>query len=266
MSERIIILGDIHGCKSTLEKVLERVAYTPKADKIICVGDYIDRGDHIKEALDYLICLKEKAGDSAVFLMGNHEEMLLNIADNEWEGFRFFEHPDRKTFAKRKRLVYFIDGCRTWLRNGGIETEKQIFDKLDRAEYDRYLQWLKTYLVYDYRDEEGRFAVTHAGAVYGVELDSIDTKLKNRDCGIYDGPLVICGHSPVEKPSLSGKYLWQTYTECGKMYDLPGKGMLDIDTGCVFGDSHTLTAMVIEGRKFYLESVVNCERPETYVP
>lgn len=260
MSERIIIIGDIHGCKLTFEKILRKLAYAPKADKIVCVGDYIDRGDHIKESLDYLIHLKKEAGDRAVFLMGNHEAMLLKVAGSDWEGYRFFEHPDRKTFAKRKRLIYFIDDCRTWLHSGGIETENQIFDKLERAEYDRYLQWLETYLVYDYRDEEGRFAVTHAGAVYGVELDSVDTKLWNRDGGNYDGPLVICGHSPVEKPSLSGKFVWQVYTEYGKTYDLPTKGMLNIDTGCVFGSGHALTAMVIEGKKFYLESAINCER------
>lgn len=254
MSERIIVIGDIHGCCRTLEALLRKVNYIPEEDRIIFVGDYIDRGPHIRETLDLLIRLQEKAGDRAAFLMGNHEQMLLEVADSEWEGHRFFEHPARNT-ADRKQLTFFIDGCRIWLRNGGTETERQILS-LDRAVYDRYLDWLSRNLVYDYRDEEGRFSVTHAGAEYGVETDSIETKIWNRS-GSYDGPLVICGHTAVEKPSLIGKLLWRTYPRCGKMYGLPLKGMLDIDTSCVFG--RTLTAMIISGRQFCLESAAYCE-------
>ena len=257
MTERSIIIGDVHGCSRTLEALLEKIGYRPEADRIIFVGDYIDRGPHIKETLDLLIRLKEAAGDRIIFLMGNHEQMLLEVADDQWEGFRFFEHPGRRESSGRKQLVYFIDGCRMWLRNGGTETEKQIFDHLDRSEYDRYLGWLKENLVYDYRDKEGRFAVTHAGAVYGLDHDPVDTKIWNRDGGIYDGPLVVCGHTPVEVPSLTGKFIWQAYTECRKPIALPARGMLDIDTGCVFG--FELTAMVIEGIDFYFEWVKNCE-------
>ena len=257
MTDRAIIISDVHGCSRTLDALLTKIAYAPEEDRIIFVGDYIDRGPHIRETLDHLIRLKEEAGDRAVFLMGNHEQMLLEVAGDQWEGFRFFEHPGRHISSDRNRLVYFIDGCRIWLRNGGTETEKQIFDCLDRAEYDHYLSWLKANLVYDFRDKEGRFAVTHAGAVYGVEQDSVDVKIWNRTGGIYDGPLVVCGHTPVEVPSLTGKFIWQAYTECKKPVDLPARGMLDIDTGCVFGLK--LTAMVIEGKRFYFERVKNCE-------
>ena len=254
MPDRTILIGDIHGCQRTLDALLKKIAYTPEEDRIIFVGDYIDRGPHIRETLDHLIRLQEKAGDRAVFLMGNHEKMLLDVADSTWKGQRFFEHPARNT-ADRKHLTFLIDGCRIWLWNGGTETERQIFS-LERAVYDRYLEWLSRNLVYDYRDEEGRFFVTHAGAEYGVEQDSIETKVWNRS-GSYDGPLVICGHTPVKKPLLCRNSLRREYPEYGKAYELPLNGMLDIDTACVFG--HSLTAMIIIGRQFYFESAANCE-------
>ena len=253
-TERSIIIGDIHGCCRTLEALLSKIGYDP-GDRIIFVGDYIDRGPHIRETLEFLIRLQEQAAGRAVFLMGNHEQMLLDVAEKEWDGYRFFEHPARDTDTLRRPLTYFIDGCRLWLSNGGTETEKQIFS-LDRTVYDRYLEWMSGNLFYDYRDPEGRFSVTHAGAEYGVELDDDWTKVWNRS-GAYDGPLVICGHTPVASPSLSGKFLWQEYAECGKWYDLPLRGTLDIDTACVF--ERTLTAMIIEGRRFCLESAAYCE-------
>ena len=62
MSERIIVIGDIHGCCRTLEALLRKIGYIPEEDRIIFVGDYIDRGPHIRETLDLLIRLQERAG------------------------------------------------------------------------------------------------------------------------------------------------------------------------------------------------------------
>ena len=90
MADRTILIGDIHGCQRTLDALLKKIAYTPEEDRIIFVGDYIDRGPHIRETLDHLSRLQEKAGDRAVFLMGNHEKMLLDVADSTWKGRRFF--------------------------------------------------------------------------------------------------------------------------------------------------------------------------------
>ena len=255
---RTIIIGDIHGCCRTLEALLRQAEYDSGQDRIIFVGDYIDRGPRIKETLDFLIRLKEEAGERAVFLMGNHERMLLDVAHDEFEGSRFFEHTERRARFKRNRLTCFYDSCRMWLRNGGTETEKQIFDALSRPVYDGLLKWLDENLVYDYRDPEGRFSVTHAGAEYGVDLDSNETKVWNREFGIYGGALVICGHTPVEAPSLSGKFIWQAY-DYGKMYDLPARGVLNIDTGCVYGSRFVLTGMVIEDDRFHLISEHNRE-------
>ena len=44
MSERLIIVGDIHGCYHTLLGLLRKLDYVSRSDTLVFVGDYIDRG------------------------------------------------------------------------------------------------------------------------------------------------------------------------------------------------------------------------------
>ena len=73
---RILAVGDIHGSYDKLIRLMEKVELDPEKDVLIFLGDYIDRGNQSKEVVNYLIELK-KQFLSAVFLLGNHEQMLL---------------------------------------------------------------------------------------------------------------------------------------------------------------------------------------------
>ena len=76
------IIGDVHGCAFTLEKLLVKLGYK-KEDQVfyhgtrqaIFVGDIVDRGPHIREAL-HLIKNMVDAG-TARCIMGNHEYNAL---------------------------------------------------------------------------------------------------------------------------------------------------------------------------------------------
>lgn len=83
MPGRTIAIGDIHGCDVALETILRSVAPTEK-DTVIVLGDVVDRGPNTRRAIDLLIELQRKT--DLVFLMGNHEEMLLNIAFRTGQG------------------------------------------------------------------------------------------------------------------------------------------------------------------------------------
>jgi serine/threonine protein phosphatase 1 len=74
MQSRTIAIGDIHGCTSALRALLDAIAPT-RADTIVLLGDYIDRGPDSKGALDLVIALAGRC--RVVPLLGNHEEMLL---------------------------------------------------------------------------------------------------------------------------------------------------------------------------------------------
>lgn len=41
---RDIVVGDLHGQRSRLERELARIRFNPDADRLICVGDLVDRG------------------------------------------------------------------------------------------------------------------------------------------------------------------------------------------------------------------------------
>ena len=53
---RILAIGDIHGCASMLETLLNAVAPTPE-DTLVTLGDYVDRGLESPAVLERLIAL-----------------------------------------------------------------------------------------------------------------------------------------------------------------------------------------------------------------
>ncbi|MBN2017110.1 MAG: serine/threonine protein phosphatase [Candidatus Cloacimonetes bacterium] len=73
---RLIAVGDIHGQFDMLQRLMEKIKPS-KEDFFVFLGDYIDRGRKSKEVIDYLIKFQKKY--DAVFLRGNHEDMLLDL-------------------------------------------------------------------------------------------------------------------------------------------------------------------------------------------
>ena len=72
------IIGDVHGCANTLEKLLQKMgyeyvegAYRHPRRQVVFLGDVVDRGPHIREAL-HLVKNMVDCG-SAVCVLGNHE-------------------------------------------------------------------------------------------------------------------------------------------------------------------------------------------------
>ncbi len=72
------IIGDVHGCAETLVKLLEKLdyrkqlgVYRHKSRQALFLGDIVDRGPHIREAL-HIVKDMVDAG-AAICIMGNHE-------------------------------------------------------------------------------------------------------------------------------------------------------------------------------------------------
>lgn len=75
--ENLVIVGDIHGDLGSLYKILDEINFevflANKNNKIIFLGDYIDRGSNSVTVL-YTICkLKQTFPQSIVLMRGNHE-------------------------------------------------------------------------------------------------------------------------------------------------------------------------------------------------
>lgn len=80
--KRILAIGDIHGCYPAFDALLQAVNPGPD-DLVITLGDYIDRGPDAKKVIDRLLRLQENS--LVVPLSGNHEEMILDWRDNNYE-------------------------------------------------------------------------------------------------------------------------------------------------------------------------------------
>lgn len=75
MKGRTLAIGDIHGCDAALDALLSGLKLTPE-DTLIVIGDVIDRGPGSRQAVARLLQIKRRC--ELVFIMGNHEEMLLD--------------------------------------------------------------------------------------------------------------------------------------------------------------------------------------------
>ncbi|MGM8216549.1 metallophosphoesterase family protein [Bacillaceae bacterium W0354] len=112
--KRILAISDIHGELEKFEQLLELVQYDHEKDKLILVGDYVDRGPNSKGVLDKVIQLRD---EGAIALIGNHEQMLMDAFNGD---------------PKNLKRFYYNGGIKT-LQNYGYEIEK------DNAKY-----WYKT--------------------------------------------------------------------------------------------------------------------------
>src|SRR5262249_18437560 len=72
---RVLAIGDIHGCLRAFTTLLDAVALQPD-DRIITLGDYVDRGPDSRGVLNRLIDLHSTG--RLVALRGNHDIMMLD--------------------------------------------------------------------------------------------------------------------------------------------------------------------------------------------
>lgn len=84
---RTIAIGDIHGATFALERLLVELAPQP-ADRLVFLGDYIDRGPDSHGVVERLLQLEEERPDT-VFLRGNHEQWLLSWLFGEDDTFLY---------------------------------------------------------------------------------------------------------------------------------------------------------------------------------
>src|SRR5947207_15772029 len=96
---RTLAIGDVHGCSRALDVLL--AAVNPHgADRVVALGDYVDRGPDTAGVLERLLHL-HKSG-RLIDLRGNHEEMMLRarlspLDARSWLGVRV--HAARVSYA-----------------------------------------------------------------------------------------------------------------------------------------------------------------------
>lgn len=116
------LIGDVHGCAHTLERLLDLLGYRKRGDvwqhpqrMALFLGDIIDRGPRIREAL-HLVHAMVEAGQARC-IMGNHEFNALGWSTPAPPGSgRHFvrEHTPRHARLIKETLEQFEDHPADW--------------------------------------------------------------------------------------------------------------------------------------------------------
>jgi serine/threonine protein phosphatase 1 len=198
--ERIFAVGDIHGCVDKLVSLMDIIDVDLKKETLVFMGDYIDRGPHSKEVVDYLIDLA-RGGNRVVFLKGNHELMLQNYLSGK-DKLSFLYNGGEATLG-------------SYMKGGGLNEANLI-----PPEHLEFFDNLRLYY------ETENYIFVHGGLKANIPLEHQDEwdMLWIRDEFIYSdfdfGKLVIFGHTPFREPLI-----------------LDNK--IGIDTGAVYGNKLT---------------------------
>jgi protein phosphatase len=114
-AKKVIFVGDTHGDLEASQKIIRD--YLParrslgeggkEGNKIVFLGDYVDRGPFSKENLEFLLKQKEKYPEQIFLLQGNHEgHCILEFSPAEfWENLSKTEYNTFSTAVKKLLLV-----------------------------------------------------------------------------------------------------------------------------------------------------------------
>jgi serine/threonine protein phosphatase 1 len=213
MNGDLYVIGDLHGCLAPLQRLLEHLEPDLHQDRLLFVGDYIDRGPDSRGVVDYILGLKARyPAENIICLKGNHEVMFLDF------------------LAGKDRQLFLMNGGLNTLRDywgEGWDEQSELVLPLDHARFYQELQ-----LFYEIED----YIFVHGGLKPGVPLaEQVDEDL----CWIRGefiastedfGRRVIFGHTPFKQPLV-----------------LPNK--IGIDTGLVYGNF--LTCLKLPQMDFY---------------
>ena len=107
--KKIIFVGDTHGDLEASQKVIKN--YLKPGNKIVFLGDYVDRGQKSKENLDFLLETKKNHPNEIYLLQGNHEGYnLLKFSPAEfWESLNKTDYEKYCSIVEKFPLIAVTD-------------------------------------------------------------------------------------------------------------------------------------------------------------
>jgi serine/threonine protein phosphatase 1 len=226
---RIFCIGDIHGCPATLNELLINRICLNKSDKLIFLGDYIDRGPDSKAVIDIILDLERKNYD-VTCLIGNHEEMFIDSYHDD----EIYEH---------------------WVLNCGGNKTLSSFGIITFEELNEFCQYFFKTLLY-HKTINRKYILVHAGLnfnnadIFEDKYTMIWGRSLNINYDILKDRYIIHGHTP------------QTLERVvDQLNIIDKKKIINLDTGCCFKNVNglgNLTALELNSMKLF--SVANIDK------
>jgi serine/threonine protein phosphatase 1 len=214
---RCFVIGDIHGCPNELRYLIEDLPLE-SGDRLVFLGDYVDRGPDSKGVVSYLLELQKNAAYDFIFLKGNHEDMFLSYLG----------------LPGQYGDMFLFNGGKVTLESYGLPTTNSAPDerlaRIPPAHLDFYKNLRNYYIA-------APFLCVHAGIdpLKPLEDQTESDMFWIRNQFIYRSHMlpyiVLFGHTP----------------QNDVFYDLPYK--IGLDTGLVYGNK--LTCLETQKKMLY---------------
>ncbi|RJR17473.1 MAG: serine/threonine protein phosphatase [Desulfobacteraceae bacterium] len=207
MGRRTFIIGDVHGCLDMLERLMEKIGWDTSSDRLIYVGDYIDRGYDSFGVVEYIV-RQTSLSQSVECVAGNHEIMLLDYLSGK--------DPE----------LFFYNGGGSTIRSYRLKRESPHAPLFPNSHL-KFFNSLKPFI------DIGTHLVVHAGFMPGVPLEeqSLADMIWIREPFISSscdfGKKVVFGHTPFKEPLIMDN-------------------KVGIDTGAVYGNMLTCLELPAE--------------------
>jgi protein phosphatase len=246
--KRLVVIGDIHGDYTALKSILSKLKYeqylSDDHNKLVFLGDYIDRGRRSPEVL-YAICLlKARYPQSVVLMRGNHEapeEFPFPSHDFPYRIIDSFGQDQLRNLYYGKILPFFhtlylsvvVKNCFI-IVHGGLPTKlpldgTEALKTLSNAQADLITSGsMEEILWNDPRDSiidngESEQSRRGIGRHFGQLVSN--TWLRR-----LDAKVILRGHEPCEGYKIDHQGLVFTIFTCKESYPMAKAAYLDIES------------------------------------
>ena len=161
-SGRLVIVGDVHGMKDELIKLLDKVRFDEKHDHLILAGDMISKGPDSTGVVDLAMRL------GATGVRGNHEDRIILAHADMVAGHILMDEPGPSEDREKT-----LDVLEEESFNHGDYKDRALV----RALGEKRIKWLKKCPVILRVGDLGdmrEVIVVHAGLAPGVKLEKQD--------------------------------------------------------------------------------------------
>lgn len=256
-------IGDVQGCFSALQRLLDKIRFDAARDRLWFVGDLVNRGPDSLAVLRFV----KNLGDRAVAVLGNHDLHLLMVAEDCAKPLKndtlqeVLEAPDRKElldWLRCQRIMYTDCGfvmvhaglLPSWSVEKALSLAREVEDALRGENYRELVERMYGNHPPQWRDD-----------LTGIDRLRVIINAMTRLRVCTERGVMEFAHKGKPENAPRGYLPW---------YDVPGRAnrdatiicghwsalglllrddVLALDTGCLWGGN--LSAVCLENRRVF---------------